>query len=166
MTVYWKQYAAISINVTIMAKTQENTDNNAQNSTEKLKKENEQLRELLKEALSEIQNLNECLNKYEKPNDGYNKSWSVVAKIVFIITKADKPLRSSEIIPLLQIREPSIVNKQSSLEKYVSAFLNTAMKHERLIPYKLKGVRGNYYCIPEWMDEQGELIPDMRRKIY
>lgn len=149
-----------------MAKTQENTDNIAQNSTEKLQKENERLRELLKEALLEIQNLNERLNKYEKPNDGYNKSWSVVAKIVFIITKADKPLRSSEIIPLLQTREPAIVNKQASLEKYVSAFLNTAMKHERLIPYKLKGVRGNYYCIPEWIDEEGELIPEMRSKIY
>lgn len=166
MTVYWKRYAAISTNVTIMAKTQENTDNNAQNSTEKLQKENEQLRELLKEALLEIQNLNERLNKYENPNDGYNKSWSVVAKIVFIITKADKPLRSSEIIPLLQTREPAIVNKQASLEKYVSAFLNTAMKHERLIPYKLKGVRGNYYCIPEWIDEEGELIPTIRQKIY
>ena len=149
-----------------MAKTPENTDNNAQNPTKKLQKENEQLREMLKDALFEIQNLNERLNKYEKPNDGYNKSWSVVAKIVFIITKADKPLRSSEIIPLLQAREPAIVNKQVSLEKYVSAFLNTAMKHKRLIPYKLKGVRGNYYCIPEWMDEHGELLPEMRGKIY
>jgi sugar-specific transcriptional regulator TrmB len=149
----------------LVAKTQESTDNNAQNSTEKLRNENEQLRELLKEALIQIQNLNEHLNKYEKPNDGYNKSWTVIAKIVFLITKADKPLRSSEIIPLLQAREPAIVNKQVSLEKYVSAFLNTAMKHERLIPYKLKGVRGNYYCIPEWIDEKRELIPEMRKKM-
>jgi sugar-specific transcriptional regulator TrmB len=166
MAAYWKRYATISITVTIMAKTQESTDNNAQNSTEKLRNENEQLRELLKEALIQIQNLNEHLNKYEKPNDGYSKSWTVIAKIVFLITKADKPLRSSEIIPLLQAREPAIVNKQVSLEKYVSAFLNTAMKHERLIPYKLKGVRGNYYCIPEWIDEKRELIPEMRKKIY
>ncbi|PQJ12346.1 hypothetical protein CJD36_000910 [Flavipsychrobacter stenotrophus] len=118
------------------------TDFNAANSTEKLQKENDRLRKLLKEALLEVQNLNERLNKYEKPNDGYNKSRTVIAKIVFLITKADNTLRSSETIPLLQIREPSIVNKQVSLEKYVSAFLNTAMKHVRLIPYKLKGVKG------------------------
>jgi len=149
-----------------MAKTPENIDNNANNPTEKLQKENVQLRELLKEALLEIQNLKNRLVKHEKPEDGYNKSWSVVTKIVFLITKAGKPLRSSEIIPLLQVREPTIVNKQVSLEKYVSAFLNTAMKHERLIPYKLKGVRGNYYCIPEWIDEEGELVPEMRKKIY
>ena len=136
------------------------------NQLKSCKKRMSSLENCLKEALLEMQNLNERLNKYEKPNDGYIKSWSVVAKMVFIITKADKPLRSSEIIPLLQTREPAIVNKQASLEKYVSAFLNTAMKHERLIPYKLKGVRGNFYCIPEWIDEEGELIPEMRQKIY
>lgn len=129
-----------------MAKTQENTGNTAENPTEKLEKENRALKELLAEALEKIKNLEKRVEKYEKPNDGYNKAWTVVTKIVFLITKADKPLRSAEIIPLLQAREPSIVNKQISLEKYVSAFLNMAVKHERLIPYKLKGVRGNFYC--------------------
>ena len=149
-----------------MAKTQENTGNTAENPTEKLEKENRALKELLAEALEKIKNLEKRVEKYEKPNDGYNKAWTVVAKIVFLITKAYKPLRSAEIIPLLQAREPSIVNKQTSLEKYVSAFLNTAVKHQRLVPYKLKGVRGNYYCLPEWIDEAGELISEMRCKIY
>jgi len=149
-----------------MAETQENTEKNTQNRAEKLEKEHFHLKELYKEALLEIQTLKDRLNKYEKPNDGYNKHWSMVTKIVFLITKADKPLRSSEIIPLLKAKEPSIVKKQDSLEKYVSAFLNTAMKHERLIPYKLKGVRGNFYCIPGWIDNEGQLIPEMRRKIY
>jgi hypothetical protein len=149
-----------------MEKIHENTDNSGVNPVEKLEKENFHLRELYKESLLEIRTLKERLAKHEKPNDGYNKSWTVVTKIVFLVTKANKPLRSSEIIPLLQAREPTIVNKQVSLEKYVSAFLNTAMKHERLIPYKLKGVRGNYYCIPEWMGEEGDLIPEMRTKIY
>lgn len=149
-----------------MVKTQEKTGNAAENPTEKLEKENRALKELLVEALEKIKNLEKRVEKYEKPNDGYNKAWTVVTKIVFLITKADKPLRSSEIIPLLTAREPAIVKKQDSLEKYVSAFLNTAMKHERLIPYKLKGVRGNFYCLPEWMDEAGELMPEMRKKIY
>ncbi len=149
-----------------MAKTQENIAEDGQISTEKLQKENRILKELLAESLEKIKNLEKRLEKHEIPNDGYNKAWTVVTKIVFLVTKADKPLRSSEIIPLLQFREPSIAKKQASLEKYVSAFLNTAMKHERLIPYKLKGVRGNFYCIPEWIDDEGELIPEMRQKIY
>ncbi|MCW3108604.1 MAG: hypothetical protein JWQ09_3110 [Segetibacter sp.] len=149
-----------------MAKTQENAGNTAENPTEKIEKENRALKELLVEALEKIKFLEKRVEKYEKPNDGYNKAWTVVTKIVFLITKADKPLRSAEIIPLLQAREPSIIHKQASLEKYVSAFLNTAVKHERLVPHKLKGVRGNFYCLPEWVDEEEELIPEMRRKIY
>jgi hypothetical protein len=166
MPAYWKRYGVLSKTVAIMAKTQENTDNNSPNPTEKLRKENDQLREMLKEALVEIRNLKESVSKYEKPDDGYNRSWTMVAKIVFLVTKANKPLRSSEIISLLRAREPMIVNKQVSLAKYVSAFLNTAMKHERLIPYKLKGVRGNYYCLPKWINEECELLPEMRKIIY
>jgi sugar-specific transcriptional regulator TrmB len=145
-----------------MTKTHENDENNAVNT----EKENRVLKELLAEALETIKKLERRLQKYENPNDGYNKAWTVVTKIVFLITKADKPLRSSEIISLLKQREPSIVKKQDSIEKYLSAFLNTAMKHERLIPFKLKGVRGNFYCLPEWMNEDRELKPEMRGKIY
>lgn len=149
-----------------MDKTHDNIENKPENPIEKLEKENIRLRELYAEALFEIKNLRERLDKYEIPNDGYNKAWSMVTKIVFLITKADRPLRSSEIIPLLKQREPAIVKKQDSLEKYLSAFLNTAMKHERLIPYKLKGVRGNYYCLPQWINETSSLIAEMRAKIF
>jgi sugar-specific transcriptional regulator TrmB len=146
-----------------MAKTQENTNSGAEKPIELLQKENKTLRELLKDTLVQVQNLKDRLEKYENPDDGYNKGWSMVTKIVFLIAKADKPLRSSEILQLLKIREPSIMKKQVSLEKYLSAFLNTAMKHNRLIPYKLKGVRGNFYCLPEWIDKNGELLPEMRK---
>lgn len=149
-----------------MAKTPENTANSPENPVEKLEKENLALMELLVEALEKVKSLEKRLEKHEKPNDGYNTAWTVVTKIVFLITKADKPLRSSEIISLLKQREPSIVKKQTSLDKYISAFLNTAMKHERLVPYKLKGVRGNFYCLPDWVDSEGELIATFRNKIF
>jgi len=131
-----------------------------------LQKENDSLRELLKEAIIEIEKLKNRLQNYENPKDEYDKRWTMVTKIAFLIAKAEKPLRSSEILQLLTNREPTIVTKQASMEKYLSAFLNTAMKHGRLIPYKLKGVRGNYYCLPEWMDEEGELYKELKSKIY
>lgn len=149
-----------------MAQAQENTGKNAQKSPEQLQKEVNSLKELLQEAYLEIQKLKERLDKYENPGDGYNKRWTMVTKLVFLVTKSGKPLRSVELIPLLTDRQPEIIKKQDSLEKYISAFLNTAMKHGRLIPYKLKGVRGNFYCLPEWMDEDGELLPERREQIY
>ncbi|MBS1586703.1 MAG: hypothetical protein JSS82_14300 [Bacteroidetes bacterium] len=149
-----------------MTKTQENAASHAEKSVELLQKENNVLRSLLKEALLEIENLKFRVAKYENPDDGYNKRWSMVTKIAFLIAQADKPLRSSEILQFLKTREPSIIKKQTSLEKYLSAFLNTAMKHQRLIPYKLKGVRGNYYCLPEWINERGELNAEMKARIY
>lgn len=149
-----------------MAKAHENTSENAQKSPEQLQKEVISLKELLQKAYQEIQKLKDCLHKYENPGDGYNKRWTMVTKLVFLVAKAGKPLRSAEIIPLLKNRQPEIIKKQDSLEKYISAFLNTAMKHRRLIPYKLKGVRGNFYCLPEWMNEEGELLSEMRNKIY
>jgi len=149
-----------------MAKAHENTSENAQKSQEQLQKEVNSLKELLRDAYVEIHNLKERLRKYENPGDGYSKRWTMVTKLVFLVTKAGKPLRSVEIIPLLKDRQPEIIKKQDSLEKYISAFLNTAMKHGRLIPYKLKGARGNFYCLPEWMGEDGELRLEMKEQIF
>jgi len=119
----------------------------------------------LKEAISENKKLRRQLNQSNVPKDGYeyNRTW--ISKIVFIVTNADKPLRSVEIIALLLPREP-VLNEKVSKEKFISPFLNSAMQYERLIPFKLKGVRGNYYCLPDWVDEKGELLPEMRKKIY
>ena len=75
------------------------------------------------------------------------------------------PLRSVEIIAQLLLREP-VLNEKVSKEKFISPFLNSAMKYERLIPFKLRGVRGNYYCLPEWVDEENQPLPEIRKKIY
>jgi len=105
------------------------------------------------------------LDSYVNPKDEYNKSRTGVSKIVFIVAKANKPLRSAEIIALLLRREP-VLHEKESKEKFVSPSLNSAIKSKRLIPYKLPGVRGNFYCLPEWMEENGALIAVMREKIY
>lgn len=128
-------------------------------------KELENVTSQLNQVLSENEKLKRKVGKYEKPRDEYDYSWSWISKIVFTVAQAKKPLRSAEIIPILQLREPDL-NLKVSKEKFLSAFLNVAMRHQRLIPYKLKGVRGNYYCLPEWIDDEGELLPDMKRLIY
>ena len=119
----------------------------------------------LEKALSDNEKLKRKLSKHEKPKDEYDYSWSWISKIVFTVAQANKPLRSAEIISVLRVREPDL-NHKTSKEKFVSAFLNVAMQHKRLLPYKLKGVRGNYYCLPEWINEEDELLSEMRKKIY
>lgn len=128
-------------------------------------KELENVTSQLKQALSENEKLKRKIGKHEKPKDEYDYSWSWISKIVFIVAQAKKPLRSAEIISILRLREPDL-NLKASKEKFLSAFLNVAMRHQRLIPYKLKGVRGNYYCLPEWINEDGELLPEMKKQIY
>lgn len=132
---------------------------------EEREKELENVTSQLNQALSENEKLKRKVGKLEKPKDEYNYSWSWISKIVFIVAQAKKPLRSAEIISILRVREPNL-NLKTSKEKFVSAFLNVAMRHQRLIPYKLKGVRGNYYCLPEWINEDGELSPEMKKQIY
>jgi hypothetical protein len=119
----------------------------------------------LKEAIAENKKLRKQLDQPNIPKDGYEHNRTWISKIVFMVTNANKPLRSVEIIALLLPREP-VLNEKVSKEKFISPFLNSAMQYERLIPFKLKGVRGNYYCLPEWIDEDGELLPDMRNNIY
>ena len=119
----------------------------------------------LKEAISENKKLRKQVNQPNVPKDEYENNRTWISKIVFMVTNANKPLRSVEIIALLLPREP-VLNQKVSKEKFISPFLNSAIQYERLIPFKLKGVRGNYYCLPEWIDEEGELWPEMRKKIY
>ena len=99
---------------------------------ERLKKEHE----LLKEKLS----------RYENPDDGYRKDWTWVAKIVFVLQQAGKPLRSAEIIEILEKREEHLKD-HTSKQQYFSAFINMALKAERIKREKRKGERGFYYYL-------------------
>lgn len=123
----------------------------------------------VKEQLYEKENenirLQVLLDHYVNPKDKYDESRTWVSKLVFIVAQAKKPLRSADIISVLLRREP-ILQEKASKEKFISPSLNAAMKFKRLIPYKLHGVRGKFYCLPEWINEEGELLPEMRNKIY
>jgi len=101
-------------------------------SYERLKKEHEVVKEKL--------------FSYENPDDGYRKDWTWVAKIVFVLQKAGKPLRSAEIIEILEKREEHL-REHTSKQQYFSAFINMALKAERIKREKRKGERGYYYSV-------------------
>lgn len=89
----------------------------------------------------------------EMAGEGYSQSYSWVSKIVFTLKAANKPLRSMELIATLERNEPMLLNHHNKV-KYFSAFLNMAFKYGRIVPQKVKGVRGYYYLLPDWIDEQ------------
>jgi len=114
--------------------------------------------DLLKQTFFEHQKLQQRFKQLETQalasTEGYDPSASWVSKIVFALQKEKKPLKSSELIAVLERREPMLLNHHSK-EKYFSAFLNTAVKYGRIGQQTVKGVRGYYYLLPEWFDDAG-----------
>jgi hypothetical protein len=47
---------------------------------------------------------------------------------------------------------------------YFSAFLTKAVKNGRVVKIKVKGFKGNFYALPEWL-VNGELPPTYYRKM-
>ncbi len=88
--------------------------------------------------------LTQNLTVEQTPEDGYRKDWTWVKKIVFVLEQAGKPLRSPEIIEELSKREEHLRNHWNQAQ-YFSAFLNKAVKEERIKQEKRRGERGYYY---------------------
>ncbi len=117
-----------------------------------------------KELAEENKKLKKQLEVYLKHDEGYSGSWSWATKIAFVIKTAGRPLHASEILALLETKEPELDNKVDKL-KFLSAFLTEAKKKSRLYTYKVSGIRGNYYYLPEWNDANYNLSEPMRKKI-
>lgn len=114
-----------------------------------LKSKNKIVEELTGKVHSlEAQNLRllEHLEALNKPADGYRKEWTWVRKIVFVLEQSGQPLRSPDIIEALAKREEHLRNHWNQAQ-YFSAFLDMALKAERIKREKRKGERGYYYSL-------------------
>ncbi len=133
-----------------------------------LEKENAAQHELLKEMFTEVKLLRKRVAELEKQlqeqqnKDGYRNASSWISKIAFTLQQENRPLRSSELIGLLEKREPALAQNNNKVQ-YFSAFLSKAARYGRVIQQKVKGVRGYYYLLPEWLDDQGSVKPDYRK---
>ena len=95
----------------------------------------------------------------------YNKSWSWVNKIVFVLKKINRPLLSAEIIAFIIPHEPVLQYSHHKAQAF-SANLNKAVKYGRVRAYKLAGSRGYYYVLPNWIDAEGQLTKEYENKIF
>lgn len=119
--------------------------------------------QLLEKMLIELKQLKAKTPHIEESE--YNKSWSWVNKIVFVLKKIKRPLLSSEIIDFITPYEPVLQYSHYRAQAF-SAHLHKAVKYGRVIAYKLGGSRGFYYVLPDWMDIAGSILKEYEDKIF
>ena len=152
------------------AKRKPDSPEKIQQAIEELQKTISMQYDLLKKTLTEnellqqkVRQLEEQLND-KRNSDGYGSTSSWISKIVFTLQQENRPLRSPEIISLLEKREPVLAEHFNKVQ-YFSAFLSNAVKYGRVIQQKLKGVRGYYYLLPHWLDEQSNIKPEYNKSM-
>jgi arginine repressor len=99
----------------------------------------------------------------QNSNVTYNQDWTWLSKIIYALQTKDAPLRSQQMIEFFV---PIDVRMNTSHDKvgYFSAFLSKALKNERVVKIKVKGFKGYFYALPEWMID-GELPATYYRKM-
>ena len=118
---------------------------------------------LLKEVFTELQQLKAKTPHIDEAE--YNKNWSWVNKIVFVLKKIKRPLLSTEIIEFMTPYELVLQYSRYPAQAF-SAHIHKAVKYGRVIAYKLGGSRGYYYILPDWMDVTGKIIKEFEDKIF
>ena len=78
----------------------------------------------------------------------YNINDTWIDKIVFILKEAQRPLRSSEIIEILQKNDITF-RTLADPQKGLSTHLTKALKYGRIIGTKQKGQNGYVFSLPE-----------------
>lgn len=153
-----------------IAKTKSDSPEKMHQAIEELQKTVTMQYDLLKKTLTEnellqqkVQQLEERLND-KRNSDGYGSTSSWISKIVFTLQQENRPLRSPELITLLEKREPALAEHYNKVQ-YFSAFLSNAVKYGRVIQQKMKGVRGYYYLLPHWVDEEGNVNSEFHKKM-
>ena len=133
-----------------------------------------QLKELISEKLKEMvllaetnKKLSQSIqlhNENQKKSSGYNKNWTWVGKIIFALKENDRPMLSPEIISFVEQFDPNSTSHWNEKTKSLSAHLTKAAKYGRIKQYKIKGILGYFYVLPEWMNEAGILKEQYKKR--
>lgn len=102
----------------------------------------------------------------ENPKGSHYASLSWPGRIIMCIRKLKRPLRFQEIMQELQILERLHKTENWLTEKTISVNLSNMAKDGRLHSEKVRGTRGNFYALVEWIAEDGKLPEKMRRKMW
>lgn len=118
-----------------------------------LTNKNNQLNILLQ---NENQSHQKQLADLRNPEGRYSNRLSWMGKVIFMIRKEGKPLRSVEIVDLL-LKIDDNLHLKANPNTFISVVLAKAVREKRLSLHKIFGTRGGYYALEEWVDDKGNL---------
>ena len=126
-----------------------------------------ELEEYAQELVRRIQRLEARIRELENPKGRRSENQSWVDKIVLIITRIGRPMRSRDIMSELKAMDNDYaIGVLSNPERSLSVALARAANAGRLKQFKTPGTRGSYYAIPKWVDKNGNLSKAMRDEMY
>ncbi|MDL5051481.1 hypothetical protein QQ054_36360 [Oscillatoria amoena NRMC-F 0135] len=133
--------------------------------------------QLYLEIAKKYREQSEQLKKYEVDSNGWDNTQSKslfisqypekrpwVQRILFLLKCIDRPLQSSEMIQYLIEVDRELKHSHNQVG-YFSAFLSKGVKYGLIIPYTIKGIRGSFYLLREWVDKENTPLPEYRAKI-
>lgn len=88
-----------------------------------------------------------------------NNEWDVL--IAQIIRDAGKPLTRDEITERLLTETMMTEKEVSNKELYIEQKIYRALKRDYLVSYKISGIRKVLYCLPDWLDADGNISAEM-----
>lgn len=99
-----------------------------------------------------------------KPKLKYRTDWSWTQKIVFAVTKLDKPALSSEIMQTLEKYDDHF-DFYNDPAKSFSHFMTKASQCKAIIKVKTGGFKGFHYALPDWCDDEGNVLRAYQQKV-
>lgn len=129
------------------------------------------LEELITQKMTDCENLQKKLEKAQEKQQKqsntkikYKKETSWVGKIVTTLTANNRPMQSSEIISHIEENYKETFKNAIVKSKHLSPNLVKAVKYGRIKKYRINGVLGHFYGLPQWFDENGKLKKEYKEK--
>jgi len=72
-----------------------------------------------------------------------------------MLRRTGRPLRAAELFEEIS-RVDRELGQRANPSNFLLAVLSDGIKAGRLVLHKVKGTRGGYYLLEEWVDEHGE----------
>lgn len=101
-------------------------------------------------------------NQSEKPDpfadlkEQYRQEWSYPTKVVYLLTVKNTPLTSIQIHDLLMEVDDNFSHGKDPRHK-INTYLYLSRKSGRIKGIKLPGIKGYFFALPEWVQENERL---------
>ncbi|OFY17728.1 MAG: hypothetical protein A2W98_08480 [Bacteroidetes bacterium GWF2_33_38] len=130
------------------------------------------LEELITEKMNESEKLIQKLEKLQEEKQQkastskikYNKENSWVGKIITALTISEYPMQSKEIIRYIEEHDKEAFSNVIEKVKHLSPNLAKAVKYGRINKYKVSGILGHFYVLPQWLNEKGILKKEYKER--